>query len=233
MRAYNVSSGEKQTIYANFSLQTTRHMTEEKGLLNSGATHNFIDIRTIICLGIGTKRLKKPRTVTNVDRTTNRAGQINRYANLQFNYEGKTTDLPVYVTNLGKDQIILGLPWFRELESTISWKHGKLLGELTIKTSSKVLEINKTTLATSWAIQGQTDKVQLSEKDVLEQYKDYADVFSKKKARTFPPKREEDHQIKFTENVPKYFKGGVYLLTVKQTTFLRKWLDEELSKGFI
>jgi hypothetical protein len=133
-------------------------MTDKQGLLNSGATHNFIDIRTIIRLGIGTKRLKKPRTITNVDKTTNRAGQINQYANLRFNYDGKTKDLPVFVTNLGKDRIILGLPWFQELEPTISWKQGELLGNLMVETSSKVLEINKTTLATSWAIQGKADK---------------------------------------------------------------------------
>jgi hypothetical protein len=71
------------------------------------------------------------------------------------------------------------------------------------------------------------------EKDVPDQYKDYADVFSEKKAKRFPPNREEDHEIKFTENVPKFFKGDVYSLMVKQTTFLRKWLDEELCKGFI
>jgi hypothetical protein len=112
MRAFNVTSGENQTIYANFSLQTAKHTTEEWGLLDSGATHNFIDIQTIICLGIGTKRLEKPRTVTNVDGTQNRAGQINWYANLQFNYDGNTKELPAFITNLGKDQIILGLPWF-------------------------------------------------------------------------------------------------------------------------
>jgi hypothetical protein len=77
MRAYNVISGENQTIYANFPLQTAKHMTNERGLLDSRATHNFIDIWTIIHLGIGTRRLKSPRTVTNVDGTSNRAGQIN------------------------------------------------------------------------------------------------------------------------------------------------------------
>jgi hypothetical protein len=158
-------------------------MTNKKGLLNSGTTHNFIDIRTIIRLGIGTRRLKKPRTVTNfidirtiirlgigtrrlkkprtvtnVDETTNRARRINRYTNLQFNYNRKTEDLSVFVTNLGRDRIILGLLWFQKLNPTISWKQGELLGELTVKTSSKVLEINKTTLATSWAIQEEADK---------------------------------------------------------------------------
>jgi hypothetical protein len=65
----------------------------------------------------------------------------------------------------------------------ISWKQGELLGQLMVKMSSKMLEINKTTLATSWAIQGESDKIRLSEKDILDQYKDYADVFSEEKAK--------------------------------------------------
>jgi hypothetical protein len=48
MQAYNVSSGENQIIYANFPLQIAKQTTNEQGLLDSGATHNFIDIRTII-----------------------------------------------------------------------------------------------------------------------------------------------------------------------------------------
>jgi hypothetical protein len=103
MRANNVSSRENQTIYANFPLQTAKQTTGERGLLDSGVTHNFIDIRTIIRLGIGTRKLKSPRTVTNVDGTANRAGQINRYTYLLFEYEGKTENLPIFVTNLGKD----------------------------------------------------------------------------------------------------------------------------------
>lgn len=60
MRAYHVSSNENETIYASFPFITAKHETQEEGLLDCGATHNFIDIRTIIRLGIGTKRLKEP-----------------------------------------------------------------------------------------------------------------------------------------------------------------------------
>jgi hypothetical protein len=73
----------------------------------------------------------------------------------------------------------------------------------------------------------------MMEKDIPEQYEDYLDVFSKEKPKRFPPEREDDHQIKFMENVPKYFKADVYSLTIDQMAFLRKWLDEELKKGFI
>jgi hypothetical protein len=40
----------------------------------------------------------------------------------------------------------------------ISWKQGELLGKLMVRTSSKTSEINKTMLAMSWAIQGESDK---------------------------------------------------------------------------
>jgi hypothetical protein len=132
---------------------------------------------------------------------------------------------------LGKDRIILGLPWFQELEPTILWKQGELLGDLTVKTSSKILEINKMTLTTSWAIQGEADKTRMSEKDVPEQYKDYSDIFSEEKAKRFPPAREEDHQIKFTKNVPKYFKGDVYLLTTDHNHLPQKMAGRRIDKG--
>jgi hypothetical protein len=45
------------------------------------------------------------------------------------------------------------------------------------------VEINKTTLATSWAIKREANKTWLSEKDVLEQYQDYMDIFSQEKAK--------------------------------------------------
>jgi hypothetical protein len=60
--------------------------------------------------------------------------------------------------NLGRDRIILGLPWFQELEPMISWKQGELLRDLTVKTNLKVLEINKTTIAMNWAIKREPNK---------------------------------------------------------------------------
>jgi hypothetical protein len=44
-------------------------MADEKALLDSGATENFIDETTWQRLGIGRKELKRPITVTNVDGT--------------------------------------------------------------------------------------------------------------------------------------------------------------------
>jgi len=103
MRAYNVSSSTNQSIYAHFPFETAKHTTEEKGLLDSRATHNFIDVRTAIHLGLGTRKMKTPQTVTNIDGTTNRAGTISKYTNLTCTYDKKQTNLSFYITNLGRD----------------------------------------------------------------------------------------------------------------------------------
>ena len=233
MRACNVSSGQSVPIYANFTFETAKQKTEEKGLLDSGATYNFINVRTVLRLGVGTRRLKEARTVTNVDRTENQLGQITRYANLQLTYNNTTQDTPFYVTNLGRDRILLGLPWFKEFEPTIDWKAGKQKGTMMMKTTSRVVQINATQ-ATTWAIENEKNKTRLSEDSVSEAIQRIQRCILRTKGKKIPSaNREENHEIEFTTDAPNFFEAKVYQMPNKQVTFLRKWLDEELAKGFI
>ena len=172
MRAFHVSSGTNHTIYAPFTFTTAKHTTQEQGLLDSGATHNFIDTRTVQRLGIGTKKLDTPREVTNVDGTKNQGGNIHRYMNLEFQYQGKTETLECYVTNLGKDRIIFGLLWFQTFEPNIGWKEGELKGTVTARTATAVKMGINVTQATQWAINEQAHKTKLTEKDLPEHYQD-------------------------------------------------------------
>jgi hypothetical protein len=142
-------------------------------------------------------------------------------------------ELPFYVTNLGWDRIILGLPWFQTFEPLICWKEGTVTRRIIAWTATKIAEINKMTLTSEWAIMAGKNQTTKNEDDVLPQYQQYADVFSKENAKWFPPSREEDHEIKFTEDVPKFFKNHVYSMSKEQMTFLQKWIDKELKKGFI
>ena len=233
MRAFHVSSGTNHTIYAPFSFTTAKHTTQEQGLLDSRATHNFIDMQTVQRLGIGTRKLDTPREVTNMDGTKNQGGNIYRYTNLELSYQGKTETLEYYITNLGKDRIIFGLPWFQAFEPNISWKEGRLDGTVTARTRSAVKMGINATQATQWAIKEQANKTKLMEDDLPEHYQDYKDVFSEEKAKRFPPEREDDHEINFTPDTPKSFSATTYKMKPKALEFLRKWQDEELAKGFI
>jgi predicted aspartyl protease len=59
-------------------------MADERALLDSGATENFVDETTWQQLGIRRKELKKPITITNVDGTENKRGKIMHYCWLRI-----------------------------------------------------------------------------------------------------------------------------------------------------
>jgi hypothetical protein len=77
--------------------------TKVETLLDSGATHNFIDERAVKTLGMGTRDLPQPRIVTNVDGSENRTGTIRQYANLWVKKGTQTTRLCFFITNIGCD----------------------------------------------------------------------------------------------------------------------------------
>jgi hypothetical protein len=56
--------------------------TETTTLLDSGATHNFINKHAFTSLGLGTRPLPHPLQVNNVDSTINSKGSITQYGNL-------------------------------------------------------------------------------------------------------------------------------------------------------
>jgi len=104
-----------------------KQSTGEKALLVSGAMDNFIDHRTTKRLGIHTEPLKQPIQLTNVNGTTNEAGQIEQYCEMtiQSGHQRHTTCF--YKTSLGEDQIIFGYPWLRTFNPQVNWEKGKVM----------------------------------------------------------------------------------------------------------
>ena len=86
---------------------------------------------------------------------------------------------------------------------------------VTARTSSAVKMGINATQATQWAIKEQANKTKLTEEDLPEHYQDYRDVFSEEKAKHFPPKREDNHEINFTPEVPKSFDTTTYKMEPK------------------
>ena len=72
----------KNAIPMPFEFYTNDHMAEGVALIDSGATHNFMDRRMVKRLQIGTKPLAIPQSIRNVDRTSNKDGTLTRYTDL-------------------------------------------------------------------------------------------------------------------------------------------------------
>ena len=75
-------SNRKNCINVSFIFD--KNNMAEKALLDSGATDNFIDQRTVNRLYISMRRLAKPCILYNVNRTKNRSGQITHYVDLEI-----------------------------------------------------------------------------------------------------------------------------------------------------
>ncbi len=103
------------------------HATAEREvLIDSGATDNFISKNILQRLKIRYLPVEKPIKIWNVDGTHNQDGAISHFTDLQVQTGSDTRILRFLITNLGKDEVILGYPWLTAFEPIIHWKDATL-----------------------------------------------------------------------------------------------------------
>ena len=64
--------------------------------------------------------------VFNIDGSPNNAGTIKWFARLALTVDSYEHWVDFLVTNLGGEEIILGLPWLRRINPDIDWERGRL-----------------------------------------------------------------------------------------------------------
>ena len=96
-------------------------MVEEKGLVDSGANENCIDIKTAQKLGIRPRLLPQPMGLRNVDGTDNRRGWVKYWLPIAMFQGGRARMLKFLIIDLGRDHIIFSYPWLREFNPDINW----------------------------------------------------------------------------------------------------------------
>jgi hypothetical protein len=217
-------------------------------LIDSGATDNFIDFRTVTKLRLGTKKLPRARQLFNVDGTHNQAGLIEESVHLYIDRGDERVQTQLHVTNLGKDRLILGYPWLEAFNPEINWAEGKLLGPwTTLKTTGAVaqehvnevyeiqrmaMQARKTTIAQKMAKAFKTDKPK-NDALVPAEYRRHVKVFSGKEAERFPPSRAWDHQIPLKDDAPETINEKVYNLPKANKLAIEDWVYKMLEKKFI
>jgi len=97
-----------------------------KSLLDSSATGMFMDKRMVARHRFKLQKLKRPIMIRNVDRTNNSRGAITYQIEVNVYYKGHIKRMRMDVCDLGKTEIILGMPWLVVHNPEINWKTGKI-----------------------------------------------------------------------------------------------------------
>jgi len=97
-----------------------------KALLDSGATGLFMDMTFVREKGFKMKRMKNPLLVKNVDGTVNVGGAIMHQVECNMFFKGHVERVRMDVCNLGKTEVILGMPWLAAHSPEIDWEKGEV-----------------------------------------------------------------------------------------------------------
>ena len=93
-----------------------------KALLDSGATGLFMDTTFAREKGFKMERMKNPLLVKNVDRTVNVGGAITHQVECNMFFKRHVERVRMDMCNLGKTEVILGMPWLAAHNLEIDWE---------------------------------------------------------------------------------------------------------------
>ncbi|KAJ8474222.1 hypothetical protein ONZ45_g16023 [Pleurotus djamor] len=91
-------------------------------LLDSGASGLFIHPNYVEKCGFSTRPLSSPIPVYNVDGTMNQEGSIREVVDLVLRYKDHSERALFAVTNIGKQDIIVGYSWLKEHNPEVNWQ---------------------------------------------------------------------------------------------------------------
>src|SRR6266702_2486966 len=238
------------------------HVTAEREvLIDSGATDNFISKNLLHRLKIGYLPVETPIKIWNVDGTHNQDGAISHFTDLQVRTGNETKTLRFLITNLGRDEVILGYPWLTAFKPIVHWKDATLdkkcqpviissLKPEEVQVATTITEeewedltgksegepytiIRKTTTASELAQKAMDKTKRTFEQMVPEEYRRHARTFNEKESHRFPPPRPWDHAIELLPDAPKAFDCKIYPMARGEEESLREFIDEQLQKGYI
>ena len=99
-------------------------MIEAKTLLDCRAGGIFLDQNFTWKHNLRTTKLEQLIRARNVDGTNNKQGTIRFYTDLDIKIGNQTFQERFYITGLGNQKVILGLPWLRKHNPEIDWEKG-------------------------------------------------------------------------------------------------------------
>ena len=157
--------------------------------------------------------MKEAIKVRNIDGTENEKGKITHFAKENLRINGTEEWKEFLITGLGKEEVVLGLPWVREHSGEIMWN--KRLEEVEEELIAQLGEEHEiaagSTYAQRIAEQWEEKKEKVSLEEKVPQYCwDYLSVFGEKELECLPEHKPWDHAIDLKEEEIEKMKVKVY-----------------------
>ncbi|KAF9796282.1 hypothetical protein IEO21_11011 [Rhodonia placenta] len=95
-------------------------------MVDSRATTKFINKRFVTEHKVQTRKLKEPIPLYNIDGTLNKDRSISEVAMLQMQIGDHVEKTVFTVTDIGPEDVIVGLDWLHEHNPEIDWESGSL-----------------------------------------------------------------------------------------------------------
>jgi hypothetical protein len=98
-----------------------------RAMIDSSAERIFFNRKYVEKNRLECVRLQRPIPMFNIDGTLNKDGSIKETVSIQVEESGHVENLRCFVTELGDDDMILGLLWLEKHNPDVDWNTGKIL----------------------------------------------------------------------------------------------------------
>ena len=203
-------------------------------------------------------KLEKPLVVTNVDGSNNSGEKITHKIECNVYYRGHQERMKFDVCNLGRTDVILGMPWLAAHNPEIDWEkrevkmmrcppwcgkdnRSKEAGEKQEKTARREARTVEGEKAISWAADekedwGREKEIEIDhqkiETMVPKRFHQWLKVFRKVESERMLVRKVWDHAVDLKEEF-KASKAKVYPLSRNKREEVQKFVDKHLKKGYI
>ncbi|KAF8232947.1 hypothetical protein L208DRAFT_1213619, partial [Tricholoma matsutake] len=187
--------------------------------------------------------------VKNVDRIQNKKGEISHYTKGFLKINGRSFPTTFLIAGLGKESIILGLPWLRRINPVINWRIGTFQFRMTDRTHPEFSFGKGRTLIRRVQMEKPNDEhLAWHWKIVKEERKAFKEMTKEEKqawAQKMVAKARENMALKMKAKEEESTNGHlkrkhrmakdcrVYPLSLAEQKKLDKFLDKSLENGYI
>jgi len=201
-----------------------------KALLDSSTTGMFMDRQTVARHGFKLQKLERPLVVRNVDSMNNSGGAITHQVECNVFYKGHMERMRMDMCDLGKTEVILGMPWLAAHNLEINWETGEVKmtrcsplcsGRSRKREKVKRIAIEKEKKIVCWMINnkedwGREEEIEENHRKIEEmvskKFLKWRKVFGKVESERMPKRKIWDHAIDLKETF-KLQKGRIYPLS--------------------